>query len=97
MVLHHALRARNVRKVGIGGDVRHGVTSGVSFETSLNEHVTPHLHREEIHQVFANAHAHPGRNSTSRNQECVSHECSGAPCQGPPHYELRYPHLAVFV
>ena len=31
---------------GIGGEVRHGVTSGVSCETSLNKHVTPHLHRE---------------------------------------------------
>ena len=31
---------------GIGGEVRHGVTSGVSRETSLNKHVTPHLHWE---------------------------------------------------
>ena len=29
-----------------GGEVRHGVTSGVSRETSLNKHVTPHLHWE---------------------------------------------------
>ena len=27
--------------------MRLGVTSGVSCETSLNEHVTPHLHREQ--------------------------------------------------
>ena len=33
-------------KNGIGGEVRHGVTSAVSRETSLNKHVTPHLHRE---------------------------------------------------
>ena len=33
-------------KNGIGGEARHGVTSGVSCETSLNKHVTPHLHRE---------------------------------------------------
>ena len=46
MVLHQAFRARRVRKTGIGGKVRHGVTSGVSCETSVNKHVTPHLHRE---------------------------------------------------
>ena len=33
MVLHRAFRARRVRKTGIGGEVRHGVTSGVSCET----------------------------------------------------------------
>ena len=49
MVLHQALRARHVRKNGIGGEVRHGVTSGVSRETSLNKHVTPHLHMEYAH------------------------------------------------
>ena len=32
MVLHRALRARRVRKTGIGGEVRHGVTSGASCE-----------------------------------------------------------------
>ena len=48
MVLHQAFRARRVRKNGIGGEVRCGVTSGVSCETSLNKHVTPHLHREHI-------------------------------------------------
>ena len=31
---------------GIGGEARSGVTSGVPRETSSNEHVTPHLHRE---------------------------------------------------
>ena len=31
---------------GIGGEVRHGVTSGVSCETSKNNYVKPHLHRE---------------------------------------------------
>ena len=31
---------------GIGGEVRHGVTSGVSCETPSSKHVTPHLHRE---------------------------------------------------
>ena len=46
MVLHQAFRARHVRKTGIGGEVRHGVTSGASCETSFNTHVTPHLHRE---------------------------------------------------
>ena len=46
MVLHLAFRARHVRKYGIGGEVRHGVTSGASCETVLNKHVTPHLHRE---------------------------------------------------
>ena len=30
MVLHKAFRARSVRKTGIGGEVRHVVTSGVS-------------------------------------------------------------------
>ena len=34
MVLHQAFHARRVRKTGIGGEVRHGVTSGVSCETS---------------------------------------------------------------
>ena len=33
-VLHQAFRARRVRKSGIGSEVRHGVTSGVSRETS---------------------------------------------------------------
>ena len=46
MVLHQAFRARHVRKTGIGGEVRHGVTSDVSCETSSNKHATPHLHRE---------------------------------------------------
>ena len=31
------------------GEVGHGVTSGVSCETSSNKHVTPHLHREYVH------------------------------------------------
>ena len=34
MVLHQTFRARGVRKTGIGGEARHGVTSGVSCETS---------------------------------------------------------------
>ena len=34
MVLHQAFRARLVRKIGIDGEVRHGVQSGVSCETS---------------------------------------------------------------
>ena len=46
MVLHLAFRARRVRKTGIGSEVRHGVTSGISCETSLSRHVTPHLPRE---------------------------------------------------
>ena len=46
MVLHQAFRARHLRTKGIGGEVRRGVTSGVSRETSSNKHVTPHLHRE---------------------------------------------------
>ena len=45
MVLHPAFRARHVRKSGIGGEVRHGVTSGVPGETSLDKRVTPHLNR----------------------------------------------------
>ena len=47
MALHRASRLRRARKHGIGGEVRHGVTtSGGSCETSLNRCVTPHLHRE---------------------------------------------------
>ena len=46
MVFHQAFCARRVRNNGIGGKVRHGVTSGASCETCLNQHVTPHLHRE---------------------------------------------------
>ena len=61
MVLHRALRARRVRKNGIGGEVQHGVASDVLCEyiyvyiyiyihihihTYLNIYVTPHLHRE---------------------------------------------------
>ena len=46
MVLHQAFRTRHVRTNNIGDEVRHGVTSGVSCETSLNKHITPHLHRE---------------------------------------------------
>ena len=34
MVSHRAFRARRGRKTGVGGEVRHGVTSGVSCETS---------------------------------------------------------------
>ena len=51
MVLHHEFRVRHVRTAGIGGEVRHGVTSGVSREMSLNKHVTPHLRREYVFQV----------------------------------------------
>ena len=47
MVLHRVLFARGAcENNGIGGEVRHGVTSGVSCETSLNKQVTPHIHRE---------------------------------------------------
>ena len=46
MVLHQASRAGHVPNNGIGGEVRHGVTSGASREAALNKHVTPHLHRE---------------------------------------------------
>ena len=46
MVLHQAFCAKLVRKTGIGSEVRHGVTSGVSCETSWNKHVTRRLHRE---------------------------------------------------
>ena len=35
MVLHRAFRARHVRKAGIGSEVRHGATSGVSCETYM--------------------------------------------------------------
>ena len=48
MALHQAFRRGQVRTTGIGGEVRHGVTSGVSSETSMNKYVTPHLHRECI-------------------------------------------------
>ena len=48
MALHQAFRMRRVRKAGIGGEVRHGVTSGVSRVTSKTRNVTPHLHREVI-------------------------------------------------
>ena len=47
MVLHQACHARRERKHTIGGEVRHGATSGVSCETALNKHVTPHLYRDE--------------------------------------------------
>ena len=40
IVLHRVFRARHVRQTGIGGDVRHGLTSGASCETSLNKHVS---------------------------------------------------------
>ena len=46
MVSHQAHRARHVRTNGVGGEVRRGVTWGVSCKTSLNKHVTHHLHRE---------------------------------------------------
>ena len=46
MVLPRVFRARHARKHSIGGEVLHGATSGVSCETSLDKHVTPHLHRE---------------------------------------------------
>ena len=46
MALPRVFRARHVRNNSIGGEVRHGATSGVSCETSLDKHVTPHLHRE---------------------------------------------------
>ena len=36
MVLHWVFRARHVRE--IGGEVRHGATSVVSCETSLDKH-----------------------------------------------------------
>ena len=51
----HAMQLRFVYRISsrahmhatpCGGEVRHGVTSGVSRETSLNKHVTPHLHWE---------------------------------------------------
>jgi hypothetical protein len=35
MVLHRAFRARHPLKNGFGGEVRHGVTSSVSRETSV--------------------------------------------------------------
>ena len=46
MVLHQVFRGGRVRKNGIGGEVRHGVTSGVSCEISKTCNVTPHLHGE---------------------------------------------------
>ena len=50
MVLQHQARHfdETCTKKGIGGEVRHGATSGVSRETSSNKHVTPHLHREYL-------------------------------------------------
>ena len=39
MVSHRALRARRVcEKISIGGEVRRGVTSGISRETSLSKY-----------------------------------------------------------
>ena len=46
MVLHQVFSARRVRKSGSGGELRHGVASGVSCETSKTRNATPHLHRE---------------------------------------------------
>ena len=37
----------------IGGEVRHGVTSGVACETCLNKHVTPRLQKEYMLVCFA--------------------------------------------
>ena len=51
MVLHQAFRARHLRTTGFGGEVRHGVTSGVSRETSLN-------------YAFAQSNAHTNSNDT---------------------------------
>ena len=48
MVLHQVFCARRVQTHGIGGEVRHGVTSGVSCESSKTWNVTPHLHREAV-------------------------------------------------
>jgi len=45
-VLYQAFRARRSLRNGVGGEVLHGATSGVSRETSGRRHVTPHLHRE---------------------------------------------------
>ena len=46
MVLHRAFRARHVitNKTPCGGEVRHGATSGVSYETSLNSYVINSCH-----------------------------------------------------
>ena len=65
MVLHQAFRARLVRKNGIGGEVRHGVTSGASCKTSLNKHVTPHLDRD--HNVI--------KRQSSRGRASFSKDC----------------------
>ena len=46
MVLHQVCWARRVRNNGIDGELRHGVSAGALRETSLNTHVTPHLHWE---------------------------------------------------
>ena len=73
-VLHQAFRARHVRKNNIGGEVRHGVTSGVSYETSKTWNVTPLTSAgstgvSEKHAPFVRAFA---LQSCSRN-------CSPAP------------------
>ena len=50
-------RPRRVRKTGIGGEVRNGVTSGVSCEAASNRYVTPHL-AVEYHDDLS---SRPGR------------------------------------
>ena len=46
-------------KNGIGGEVRHGATSVVSYETSKTWNVTPHLHREYQDCSRPNFHRRP--------------------------------------
>ena len=43
-------------RTGIGDEVRHGVTLGVSSETCLNRHVTRHLHREYTSCTYSAMH-----------------------------------------
>ena len=58
-VSHQLFRARRVRKNGSGGEVRHGITSGVSCETSKTQNVTPHLLREYLEKTCTNGQVQP--------------------------------------
>ena len=69
--------------------MRHGVTSGVSRETSSNKHVTPHLHREDKARPRAPCVAEPllteagdGVASTSNTTDSSAEEGPDSGVQG---------------
>jgi len=66
MVLHQAFRARHYLNSGFGGEVLHGVTSGVLCETSTNMDVTPHRHNVTTYPrlTFVYFHALGMKNQT---------------------------------